>query len=248
MQLHTEQWGPADGQLVVCLHGVTSRLSRFRRLANEALPGFRVVGVDLRGHGELGLVAAVGRRDARRRPARDGRRSRRSGSGTASAACSSPSSPRARPSTSSAPCCSIPRSTSTPRRRSRRPRRSGSRRPSARSTSTSTSGTPPARSSARRASWSRRRAPRTSSPARTRRLRVHYCRSTIVTAWSEMATPAPPLPECPTLRRARRGLVDPVPRGAAREHRDREGARRAHRALGRLRRDGRRGSAFLAAA
>ena len=54
MQLHTEQWGPADGQLVVCLHGVTSRLSRFRRLANEALGGFRVVGVDLRGHGESG--------------------------------------------------------------------------------------------------------------------------------------------------------------------------------------------------
>jgi lipase len=31
------------------------------------------------------------------------------------------------------------------------------------------------------------------------RLRVHFCRSAIVTAWSEMATPAPPLPSCPTL-------------------------------------------------
>ena len=55
MQLHTEQWGPADGQLVVCLHGVTSRLSRFRRLARRgASRRFRVVGVDLRGHGESG--------------------------------------------------------------------------------------------------------------------------------------------------------------------------------------------------
>jgi lipase len=31
------------------------------------------------------------------------------------------------------------------------------------------------------------------------RLRVHFCRSAIVGAWSEMAMPAPPLPSCPTL-------------------------------------------------
>ena len=36
-------------------------------------------------------------------------------------------------------------------------------------------------------------------PGEDTRLRVHYCRSAVVTAWSEMATPAPPLPECPTL-------------------------------------------------
>ncbi len=36
-------------------------------------------------------------------------------------------------------------------------------------------------------------------PGEDTRLRVHYCRSAIVAAWSEMARPQPPLPECPTL-------------------------------------------------
>ncbi|MGI8421408.1 MAG: alpha/beta fold hydrolase [Gaiellaceae bacterium] len=51
MRLNVEAWGPEDGALVACMHGITGRANRFRRLALERLAGFRVVSVDLRGHG-----------------------------------------------------------------------------------------------------------------------------------------------------------------------------------------------------
>jgi lipase len=50
LTLHLEEWGPADGRRVVCLHGVTSHGRHFAKLA-EALPAFHVLAPDLLGHG-----------------------------------------------------------------------------------------------------------------------------------------------------------------------------------------------------
>lgn len=52
MILQTHEWGDT-GPAVVCVHGVTGHGTRFRALA-ERLPGRRVVGLDLRGHGGSG--------------------------------------------------------------------------------------------------------------------------------------------------------------------------------------------------
>jgi lipase len=54
MRLSSRTWGPADAPLLVCLHGVTSHAGRFRRLAEERLTGYRVLALDLRGHGGSG--------------------------------------------------------------------------------------------------------------------------------------------------------------------------------------------------
>jgi lipase len=51
MRLHVYEWGDADAPPVLCLHGVTAHGGRFRRLAEEHLSVYRVVAVDLRGHG-----------------------------------------------------------------------------------------------------------------------------------------------------------------------------------------------------
>lgn len=51
MLLSTTEWGAPDASPVVCLHGVTGHGRRFRRLAEERLAAFRVIGVDYRGHG-----------------------------------------------------------------------------------------------------------------------------------------------------------------------------------------------------
>jgi len=53
MRLHVFEWGDPAGPPVVCLHGVTGHGGRFEQLAAE-LPGCRVVGLDLRGHGRSG--------------------------------------------------------------------------------------------------------------------------------------------------------------------------------------------------
>lgn len=50
MPLHVHALGPDDGRPVLALHGVTGHGERWRVLA-DALPGLRVLGVDLRGHG-----------------------------------------------------------------------------------------------------------------------------------------------------------------------------------------------------
>jgi lipase len=52
VRLHVHEWGPADGQPLLCLHGVTSHAIRFRRLAQERFVGYRVIAPDLRGHGQ----------------------------------------------------------------------------------------------------------------------------------------------------------------------------------------------------
>jgi lipase len=49
-RLEIEDWGDAGGPPVVCAHGVTGQKGRFRPVA-AALPSHRVVAVDLRGHG-----------------------------------------------------------------------------------------------------------------------------------------------------------------------------------------------------
>jgi lipase len=46
------EWGERDAPVVMCMHGVSSHAARFRRLAERLVPRFRVVSVDLRGHGE----------------------------------------------------------------------------------------------------------------------------------------------------------------------------------------------------
>jgi lipase len=51
VRLHLREWGDPAARTVVCLHGVTSFGGRFRKLAEERLTGFRVLAPDLRGHG-----------------------------------------------------------------------------------------------------------------------------------------------------------------------------------------------------
>ena len=53
MRLNTYEWGDPSGRPVICLHGVTGHGGRFAQLATR-LTGFRVIGVDLRGHGHSG--------------------------------------------------------------------------------------------------------------------------------------------------------------------------------------------------
>jgi lipase len=50
MRLHVHEWGAANANAVVCLHGVTGHGERYRRLA-ERWPALRVIAPDLRGHG-----------------------------------------------------------------------------------------------------------------------------------------------------------------------------------------------------
>jgi lipase len=51
--LNVHEWGDPAGAPVLCAHGVTGHGARFRELASR-LPGARVIGVDLRGHGRSG--------------------------------------------------------------------------------------------------------------------------------------------------------------------------------------------------
>jgi lipase len=52
VRLHAYEWGEPERPPLVCMHGVSSHGLRFRRLAEQRLARrFRVVAVDLRGHG-----------------------------------------------------------------------------------------------------------------------------------------------------------------------------------------------------
>lgn len=52
VRLRTRSWGPPDGPLVLCVHGVSANLTAFSSLAEVlAARGRRVVAVDLRGRG-----------------------------------------------------------------------------------------------------------------------------------------------------------------------------------------------------
>lgn len=50
-RLHLHAWGPDDGTPLLVVHGVSNTGARYRRLAQDQLPGARVVAPDLRGHG-----------------------------------------------------------------------------------------------------------------------------------------------------------------------------------------------------
>jgi lipase len=52
MPLHVHEFGDRAGPPVVALHGVAGHGRRWEPLASEALAGYRVLGLDLRGHGE----------------------------------------------------------------------------------------------------------------------------------------------------------------------------------------------------
>jgi lipase len=52
MRLHVHEWGDPEAPALVCVHGVSAHGRRFRKLAEERLAGdFRVLAPDLRGHG-----------------------------------------------------------------------------------------------------------------------------------------------------------------------------------------------------
>jgi lipase len=50
--LHVHAFGPEDGAPLLLLHGVTSTGLRFRRFVEAELPGVRAIAPDLRGHGD----------------------------------------------------------------------------------------------------------------------------------------------------------------------------------------------------
>jgi lipase len=53
VRLHTRSWGPQSGPALVCVHGIGQHGGIFAGLGQRlADAGFRVVAVDLRGHGE----------------------------------------------------------------------------------------------------------------------------------------------------------------------------------------------------
>lgn len=55
MRLSTHRWGPSDSSCVVCIHGVAQHGRVFARLGERlAASGHSVVAVDLRGHGDSG--------------------------------------------------------------------------------------------------------------------------------------------------------------------------------------------------
>lgn len=51
MTLASYEWGEPDAPALVCLHGVTSHGRHFAKLAERLAGRFRVIAVDLRGHG-----------------------------------------------------------------------------------------------------------------------------------------------------------------------------------------------------
>lgn len=55
MRLHIYEWGDSGAPAVVCVHGATAHGERFKQLAEERwATRFRVVALDLRGHGRSG--------------------------------------------------------------------------------------------------------------------------------------------------------------------------------------------------
>lgn len=51
LPLHVHMFGPTDGVPLLALHGLTGHGARWRALAAERLPDYRVIAPDLRGHG-----------------------------------------------------------------------------------------------------------------------------------------------------------------------------------------------------
>jgi lipase len=199
VRLRARTWGPADGSPVVCLHGVTSHGCRYERLARERLAERRVVALDLRGHGGSGWEApwdvethVADLLETVEEPATWVGHSF-GGKLVAELAARAPE--RVERAVLLDPALHIAPATAL--------EQAELIRLEARFTSVEEY------ADARIASGTILRAPRELLveelaedlvPAEDGdRLRVHFCRSTIVAAWSEMASPAPPLPACPTL-------------------------------------------------
>jgi len=214
MQLHTEQWGPGDAPLVVCLHGVTSRLSRYRRLAREALGGFRVVGVDLRGHGESGWSppwdVETHVADLLETVEEPAAWIGHSFGGLLVAELAARAPERVERAVLLDPALHVDPATALTQAETVRLE--------------TTFGSLDDYVDYRFASGTILRAPRELVeaesaedlvPSEAGGLRVHYCRSAIVAAWSEIATPPPPLPTCPTLVVLGEGTWIPYPYAGA---------------------------------
>jgi lipase len=199
VRLNERKWVPADGDDVVCLHGVTSHGGRFEQLARERLPDRRVVALDLRGHGRSGweppwsIAAHVD--DLLETVDAPAAWIGHSFGGRLVAELASRAPDRVTravlldPALHVAPDVALERAELV--------------RQEVRFASVEEL------TDARFADGAILRASRELVAAELAddlvpaedgdRLRVHFCRSTIVAAWSEMATPPPPLPSCPTL-------------------------------------------------
>jgi lipase len=198
MKLNTRTWGD-DGPLLVCLHGVTSHAGRFERLARERLAGYRVVALDLRGHGASGWEppwdadAHVG--DLLETVAEPATWIGHSFGGRLVAELAERHPDRVERAVLLDPALHIPPATAL--------EQAEGARLEARFSSVDEY------ADARMQTGTVLRATRDEVAAELAedlvpaddgdRLRVHYCRSAVVTAWSVMAKDAPPWPRCPTL-------------------------------------------------
>jgi lipase len=202
VRLAAREWGDPRGPLVVCLHGVTSHAGRYERLARERLAGRRVVALDLRGHGRSGweppwdaeahvadLVETVGEPATWIGHSFGGRL-------VAELAARHPE--RVERAVLLDPALHIDPATALEQAETVRP--------------DTFFASVEAYADARLAGGTILRAsrellveelaedlvPAQGAPAETP-LRVHFCRSAVIGAWSVMAAPAPPWPRCPTL-------------------------------------------------
>jgi lipase len=199
VRLQAREFGPGDGDRVVCLHGVTSHGGRFERVARERLSDRRVIALDLRGHGRSGWEppwnVATHLDDLLETVEGPATWIGHSFGGRLVAELAARAPHQVERAILLDPALHIePHVALEQAELVRLEQRFASADELA---------------DARLASGTILRAGHDDLvgeladdlvPAEDGdRLRVHYCRSAIVTAWSEMATPAPPLPSCPTL-------------------------------------------------
>src|ERR1700756_6063350 len=52
LSLHYREWGKAGMPVVVCVHGYTSSAQAFNALARHLQDRYRILALDVRGHGE----------------------------------------------------------------------------------------------------------------------------------------------------------------------------------------------------
>jgi lipase len=199
MRLHARQLGGANGHPIVCLHGITSHGGRFERLARERLSDRRVVAIDLRGHGHSGweppwsIAAHVD--DLLETVDEPATWVGHSFGGRLVAELATRAPDCVTRAVLLDPALHIPPEVAL--------ERAELVRQEVRFASVEDY------TDARFADGTILRASRELVAAQLAddlvpaedgdRLRVHFCRSAVIGAWSEMATPAPPLPSCPTL-------------------------------------------------
>jgi len=199
--LETTSWNDAAGAPVVCVHGVTGHRGRFAALA-ERLPGHHVVAVDLRGHGhstweapwtvDTHLADLVETADALGIGAATWIGHSYGGRLVATLAARSPD--RVERAVLLDPAMHIDPAVATERAQGLR--------------SDLSFGSPDAAIDARLGDGSLFSTPRATLEAEAEmhleqgddgRWRWRYSAASVIAAWSEMASPAPPWPDCPTL-------------------------------------------------